>query len=226
MTSITLKAGAGAALVTLLAMETAGAADLGRPRNVRPPDDFAPPVERPYSAVERWTGFYLGGTVERTWGDVISYNEIADFSFEQAGTVGTIFAGHNWQIGRSVLGLEADIGTGNTTGNGLVQTEINSFGSFRGRAGILLAPALLVYGTAGLAWSNMNFSLAGFDAGTHTLWGYQVGTGAELMLTNHVGVRLEYMYTELEKQKAALFGLSNDYLSESHTVRAGVSFKF
>ena len=222
---------AGSSAAILLTLSSAEAADLGRPRSVRPPEVYAPPpIERPYANLERWTGFYLGGTLGRSFGTGRSGEEPGDFTFEQDGAVGTLLAGYNWQLGGGVLGLEADIGTGNTksstaTGYGLLQSEVNAMGSFRARGGILVAPALLVYATAGLAWSNMDLTLNGADVATDTFWGYQVGGGAELMISHHVGLRLEYIYTDLERQRFNNLGVSG-IDPDHHTIRAGITFKF
>jgi outer membrane immunogenic protein len=226
---MTTRLGSAAVLLALTAA-TAPAADLGRPRS-RPPEDYAPPLEPPRAEADRWTGFYLGGTLGTMWGPGVASGDIGTYTFEQEGRVGTVFAGYNFQVGRSVLGLEIDVGTGNVTsstatGQGILRSELNSLGSARARAGFLVAPALLLYGTAGLAWSNMDFTVGNFNTVSDTLWGYQVGTGAELMLSRHIGLRLEYIYTDLGKQPFGHNGLNNGYDPDSHTVRAGISVKF
>lgn len=206
------------------------AADLGG-APVRPPRDFAPPYYEQRSEFERWTGLYVGGTLGYAFGDARARGDIGNFPFEQEGAVGTIFAGYNWQIGRTVLGVEADIGTGGfgaekVTPFGTLQTEVNAIGSFRARAGLLLSPALLVYGTAGLAWANMDIGFAGLTHQSETFFGWQIGTGAELMVSRNVTLRLEYLFTDLEKSGVVHSGQTNGYDMEFHTVRAGVSFKF
>jgi outer membrane immunogenic protein len=208
---------------------TAAAADLDRPRYKHPPAAYAP-VE-PIYGVERWTGFYLGGTLGQSFGAGLLNGDLGSYTFDLDGTVGTIFAGYNWQVGSAVIGLETDVGTGNSkasalTGFGKVDAELYAMGSFRARAGLLVTPALLVYGTAGLAWSNMDFTVAGLDTNSRTLWGYQVGAGAEFMVSSNVGLRLEYIYTDLEAQRVDQLGISNVFDPDHHTVRAGVSFKF
>lgn len=208
----------------------AAAADLGPPPSARPPADFRPPYGRGYD-ISPWAGFYFGGTVGQTWGSATTGGDIGKWPFDQDGTVGTIFAGYNWHLGNTVFGLETDLGTGSVSGSaltdlGVLRTELNSFGSFRGRAGFLVSPALLVYATAGLAWQNMDFTLDGLETSSKTLWGYQVGLGTELMLSNHVGVRFEYIYTDLEKTDVTHSGLKSTYDPDHHTLRAGVTFKF
>lgn len=207
------------------------AADLGAPRVVRPPEDFAPPVGRPYLEMERWTGFYFGGTLGGTFGRGRTDGDIGSYPFDQEGKAGTIFAGYNWQLGPAVLGLETDIGlsdvgSATTTALGVLRSESGAFGSLRGRAGLLVSPAMLVYGTVGLAWANMDFKLDGFAAESKTLTGYQVGLGTEYLLTNNVGLRFEYMYTDFSRATLDHSGLKSAYEPDHHTLRAGISFRF
>lgn len=221
---------AGAMLGALsFAPAPAVAADLGG-RPVRPPRDYAPAYEsRP--ALDLWTGFYFGGTVGSSFGDALASGDIGNFSFSQEGFQGTLFAGYNWQVGRTVLGLEADIGTGNfgaktNTFFGPLETQMNAIGSLRARAGLLITPALLLYGTGGLAWANMDVGYQGLDHKSQTFFGYQVGGGMEYMMTNNVALRFEYIYTDLDKEKILHSGQTNFYNPDFHTVRAGLSFKF
>jgi outer membrane immunogenic protein len=68
--------------------------------------------------------------------------------------------------------------------------------------------------------------VAGLDTTSRTLWGYQVGAGAEFMVSSNVGLRFEYIYTDLEAHRVDQLGVSNVFDPDHHTVRAGVSFKF
>lgn len=218
-----------AVAVVTAAAHPAVAADLGPPPPTRPPADFAPPI-RAYD-VSPWTGFYLGGTIGSTWGSSTTGGDIGAWAFDQSGTVGTLFAGYNWQLGRAVLGVEADIGIGNVTGTaitdiGTVTMTQNTFGSFRARAGILVSPSLLVYATGGLAWSNMDFALDNLETVSRTLRGYQIGAGSELKISDKVNLRFEYIYTDFGTTTVTHSGLTNTYDPTSHTVRAGISFKF
>lgn len=205
------------------------AADLGGERTGR--GGHYPPPPDNYLEIERWTGFYLGGTLGYGWGDGRTSGDIGSFPFEQSGTIGTIYAGYNWQLGRTVLGLEADIGTGDfgtseTTPSGALKSSLNALGSFRGRAGFLVSPALLIYGTAGLAWADMDFQMVGDKARSETFFGYQVGIGAELMVSNNVTLRLEALHTGFDSERVVHSGMTNGFEPDFDTVRAGISFKF
>ncbi len=216
------------ALAGVSLFEPATAADLGGARPVRPPADFAPP--QPYN-YDRWSGFYLGGTLGYGWGEGQSKGQLGTFAFDQSGMVGTVFAGHNWQMGSTVFGLEADIGTGGLSAGrfsagGNFQSELNAMGSLRGRLGFLVTPSLLLYGTAGLGWANMDFNVAGGQSRAETFLGYQVGLGGELMMSSNVALRLEYIYTDFGNERVIHNGQTNIYDPDFSQVRAGISFKF
>lgn len=140
-----------------------------------------------------------------------------------AAFTGGLQAGHNWQIGRFVLGPEIDFNY-----NGVDQTDIVNrplgapaagnfihnvsqkldwFGTVRARAGVTIVPEWLVYVTGGLAYGHVSsdtrvlFSV-GDDhyAGSHstTRVGWTVGSGSEWALPRLVG-QLEYLYIDLGK---------------------------
>ncbi|MGE5511974.1 MAG: outer membrane beta-barrel protein [Bacteroidota bacterium] len=217
----------GATLLVLTGLHNqAAAADLGGAPARRPPPDYEPPYR---TDLERWTGFYIGGTAGYSFGTGSVSGDIGDFSFDQNGVVGTLLAGYNWQIGRSVLGIEADVGTGDfgTSGStGALDSQLNVFGSLRARAGYLISPALLIYATAGAAWADMDFKIAGTSTQSETFFGYQVGGGGELAISPRTMLRLEYIFTDLGSERVTQSGLSNTFDPDFHTVRAGVAFKF
>lgn len=218
------------ALVGVSLFEPVLAADLGGNRPIRPPEDFAPPLARPYN-YDRWAGFYLGGTLGYGWGEGRTGGQIGNFAFDQSGMVGTLFGGYNWQMGSIVTGFEADLGTGGlsasrVTPSGILESDLNAMGSFRGRLGFLATPSLLLYGTAGLGWANMDFNVAGGQSRSETFVGYALGFGGEMMVSSNISLRLEYLYTDLGSERVIHNGQSNTYDPDFSQVRAGVSFKF
>ena len=146
------------------------------------------------------------------------------------------YLGYDWQIGRALLGIEGDVGfadqtttllgsfypatpfataTGSPTNSFSVRTSWDA--SLRARAGYLIDPAVLLYGTAGPSWihvettSNCSTLLAadgacaaagatGFTPATitnsHTRLGYTVGGGAETMLGTNWILRAEYRFSD------------------------------
>lgn len=216
-----------AAAVTAIA-QPALSADLGG-SPYRPLDGSPRANYRPLD-IERWTGLYFGGTLGYGFGATEVRGGSGAFDLDANGGVGTLFAGYNWQSGRAVLGLEADIGTGYLddsvgAGLGLVSSDLNVMGSFRARAGYLVTPAFMVYGTAGLAAASFDFRANGSTA-SETLLGYQVGAGTELAITPNWSMRMEYIYTDFGPESINHAGLTNTYDPDFHTVRAGFSFKF
>jgi outer membrane immunogenic protein len=130
----------------------------------------------------RWAGFYLGAHIGQGWGN----NEWRDYGDPMNGTNypgpdahygidGFLAGGHigyNWQVGRTVLGVEADASWANITGLGnnapshdpawapggcfLVDrgcdTEIQALGTLTARLGYAFHNTL-VYVKGGAAWA-------------------------------------------------------------------------
>jgi outer membrane immunogenic protein len=158
-----------------------------------------------------------------------------------AGTfIGGIQAGYNWQWGAYLAGLEADFqAVGRTDTGGLattvgpfpfftaaevINTQIQSssrldyFGTVRGRLGYLVTPALLAYGTGGLAYGQVKASTSisqsnndcaafpgdcvasnAFTSGstTQTRTGWTAGGGLEWMFAQRWSAKVEYLYYDL-----------------------------
>ncbi|WP_094193695.1 outer membrane protein [Bradyrhizobium viridifuturi] len=134
-------------------------------------------------------------------------------SSNPSGMIGGGQVGYNWQWQNWLLGLEADIqgsdqradgalcsATGCATGPLLINANyrLDWFGTFRGRAGILAAPQLLLYATGGLAYGHFDAnapSLPSSWGATHTGW--TVGAGGEVALDSHWSIKAEYLYMDL-----------------------------
>src|SRR5713101_1231828 len=87
------------------------------------------------------------------------------------GVIGGAQAGYNWQASNWLFGLEADIqGSGEKGSSTIVCVacgdgpsniisnlthKLDWFGTVRGRAGILVTPTVLLYGTGGLAYGDV-----------------------------------------------------------------------
>jgi outer membrane immunogenic protein len=216
-----LRSAALAAALLLGTSLTATAADLGgkpgRPYAAEPPPGNWQPLQ-----IEQWTGLYFGATYGYADGDIRWADAI---DIEQSGGIGTLFAGYNLQLGRAVIGVEADVwGLGDVSGSdasGVVGAELDRLYSVRGRLGFLATPALLVYATGGGAWASYDLNNGGKESVDFS--GYQVGGGTELMLSPHWTVKLEYLFTDLGSEDGSGLGTFDPDL---HTVRAGLSFRF
>lgn len=179
-----------------------------------------------------WSGLYVGLNAGIGWND----SQVAsDFDFqgqnaqslvdqidgEQSAFTGGGMLGYNLQYGRVVLGAEAelnylgfndndqtvrDLDVYSTTKD--VSLEASWYGTLRGRAG-LAALGILLYGTGGIAYGNMeaSASVSASDIATgesvkwdgssdSTNWGWVAGAGVEYGISN-VSLGLEYLYIDL-----------------------------
>lgn len=206
---------------------------------------------------------------------VLPPGSITSSSFDMNGGIAGGQAGYNWQTGNYVLGVEADAqwsgergsaayrcaataGGGvclptltflppGATGTNLALSEsLEWFGTVRGRAGFLVTPKVLLYGTGGLAYGSIKTSgtLSGFNANgvaiafagssSDTRVGWTVGAGVEAMITQNWTAKLEYLYMDLGRFNSATFTLapaapiganvSSDFTD--HILRAGINYKF
>jgi outer membrane immunogenic protein len=157
------------------------------------------------------------------------------FSGKADGLIGGGQFGYNWQLSPAwVAGFETDIqGIGDkasgastvtaptvgfpgvaVTTNLAVNKEVDYLGTVRGRFGWLYSPALLIYGTGGLAYggakasTNVASTLTGYGPGvlltpstgssfSDTRVGWTAGAGFEWKATSQWSVKLEYLYYDL-----------------------------
>jgi outer membrane immunogenic protein len=218
---------AGSALALVMGMASAEAADMLTPA----PAYKAAPMMPAYN----WSGFYAGLNVGALsdHGDI---NERAIFgapplfpltdgdSFQKSGFLGGGQIGYNWQLGQTVLGVEADAAWSNLkhtqnetfdpffNGKGgetsRFSSQIDWLATFRGRAGIAATPGLLLYVTAGAAlagekvtYNNITNSFGvppGSTAFTNTGFGWVAGLGAEYTLGSNWSVKGEYLHISLD----------------------------
>ena len=185
----------------------------------------APPIP---PVVYEWTGFYLGLNLGYSWGrsnDLSTLtNVLGTVLFTNTnrarmdGVVGGAQAGYNWQVTNWVLGIEQDIdGTGERAKRNFIcpagactgpavpfsmSQRLDWFSTIRGRAGYLVTPKILLYGTGGFAFGNVSTSESigaspiGF-AGTDTRYGWTAGAGIEGIIAPNWTARLEYLYIDL-----------------------------
>jgi outer membrane immunogenic protein len=133
-----------------------------------------------------WTGFYVGAHLGYGWEDNRTdvttlpspavFNEVPfSFNNKPSGILGGLQAGYNWQTGKFVWGVEADIsatdihGSSSTgpifvivppgvslAGSSHTNTQrMDWFGTVRGRLGFTATDRLLVYATGGLAYGHV-----------------------------------------------------------------------
>lgn len=238
------RCGATGSLAVTLALsvgagEPALAADLfpswhGYPYNP-PAQTYRRPSPGPYyTPQDYWSGAYIAGLIGYGFGTVDVKGDAGQFSFDQSGgTLGAI-AGYNWRARSWIVGLEGEFKGFNLDGSHLSPAlsstmDLNWMGSVRVRAGYLVAPALLIYATGGVAWTNYDLKvstpLVSASANTTSL-GWQIGVGAEMKLTEQWSLRLDYLYTDLGKTDVLTPGMSNTYSPDVQTIQLGLTYRF
>jgi outer membrane immunogenic protein len=158
-------------------------------------------------------------------------------NFHRDGAVAGGQFGFNWQVNSHwLVGAEADYQWSNLDGsvsssfrlgnvgatNMVASQTVDSFGTVRARAGVVLAPPLLLYGTGGFAFGQVHENLSvpavatkglpatgGFSyvctigtacfagAASQTLFGWSAGAGAEYAITTNLIFRTELLYVHL-----------------------------
>jgi len=193
------------------------------------------------AAVWSWSGFYLGAHAGYGFGSDPLTEPLnggpLTFTFPNSeGYVAGFQAGANWQTSRAVGGLEIDLsGTGiKGTSTATIPNFLNWTGvdkvqmlsSARARLGYLVTPDILLYGTGGLGWTEIDRTLTvtllpnqPFSIVTTPNWrfGWVAGVGGETRLWNTNWLaRLEYLHYD--------FGSSNEGFSAVSSGSAPLSF--
>ena len=230
----------------VLGASAAYAADLGPPMYKAP---YMPPPPPPLYS---WTGFYLGAN-GGFGGNNVNYSATfgglpVSTSLNSSGFLGGGQAGFNWQVApRWVIGVETDLDGTDISSNASATgpfatanagTKLDWFGTVRGRAGFLVTPAVLLYGTGGWAYGHTTSSATATAFGTTASVstgdmqnGWTAGAGVEYAFNPWLSLKTEYLYTDLGTATLAsgtFFGVpfTANEKTTFHTVRAGLNFKF
>jgi len=192
-----------------------------------------PPVRQAAPYFYHWTGFYAGAHFGYGWNKadrdvyILTTGEYNASSIQNsAGTFGGLQLGYNYQIGRTVLGVEGDfslasikgsITTLNSADNQIAavgDTHVKTLASIRGRLGYAFNE-ILVFGTGGIAFKTQDGSRtqyatastsgAAADFSTIPVFvekhsssnvGWTVGGGAEYAFDKNWSVTSSYRYTK------------------------------
>jgi outer membrane immunogenic protein len=173
-----------------------------------------------------WTGFYVGGNVGYSWGSsdtTVSFIDSTGVllgsganSFSLDGVIGGGQIGYNWQAGSWVWGLETDLQASGQSGSAsfvcaagcgsgpvteTLDQKLDWFGTLRGRLGFTVTPTVLLYGTGGLAYGDIQTDGVISDPTTFSIStikaGWTVGAGVEARITGNWTAKLEYLYMDL-----------------------------
>ena len=222
--------------------------------------DMLPMLKAPAPPAWNWSGFYIGGHAGYGWGHDPQSDQVFGTAgppigdINSQGVVWGFQAGANWQSGSWVGGLEIDLSGAGIKGSSSssadtisvfgTETETDRFdllGSARARFGFLPVPNVLVYGTAGPAWTEVTridegsvFAFGFFqdfrDANPSWRFGLAAGVGVEARLgdSNWLG-RVEYLHYDFGNSGSfpgETFGLVSSGPLTLDVVRAGLSYKF
>ena len=180
-----------------------------------------------------------------------------------AGRLGA-YAGWNFAVGPALIaGVEGDIAgivSGKKSHNGLpginygglapadsVSVSPDFDSSIRARFGYALSPEILVYGAAGVAIRDVDFSascpgnalnswcgVSESATATKTLVGWTFGAGVEHKLMDRVSVRLDYRYEDFGDTRVTFFPTTNfgadsfaaKVSQSSHVLALGITYRF
>ncbi|WEK04522.1 MAG: porin family protein [Candidatus Devosia phytovorans] len=216
---------------SLLASASAYAADLNW--NSAPSNNLYSP-----SAASSWSGFYIGANGGFAWGNHETRPITGGATTENnsgGGALGAT-AGYNLDMGGFVLGTEADLQwaaigySEDLAGGGEFKSDIDFFGTIRGRAGMTFGQ-VMPYVTGGFAAGRGTTSEPNGGGATvsqsATHMGWTIGAGLEAQATSNISLKAEYLYVDLGTQEYA--GLPSgglDVTQRFSVVRAGVNYKF
>jgi outer membrane immunogenic protein len=219
-------------------------------------------------ALYDWSGTYIGGVIGGAWGT----NDISDPGLGIVGTligvpviqtnnpsgfIGGIEGGSRYQFGKLVVGWEGDITWGN-----LNNTNTTTFTSPL-LAGIPFSRSItsdtkwvatavstlgiahnnwLLYGKAGVAWENVNYTdnwaVAGIPlfggTGSDNRTGWTVGTGLEWAFYQNWSAKVEYDYLDFGTKNVAIngsllgLGIQAGIQDNNHInqFKAGLNYRF
>ena len=233
MYRVSLRAASLAAIVTLaaLAHSPAFATDIHKPRAATPEprlEQVSPPGESVLS------GWYIGGLLGYGLAETDIGAPAGSFDFDADGAIAGGLIGWNFVNGPVLIGLEADLLGGDveasqTFGANTVNASVDWMAGLRARAGVNVAPQLLLFGAIGVAFAEIDLPTTGAGGGpaSETFSGLQYGAGAEAQLNGNWSLRLDYLYTDLESESVTYAGGNTvTYDPDIHQARAGLVYKF
>jgi opacity protein-like surface antigen len=171
----------------------------------------APPVNwmGTPSRVVNWTGIYLGFNAGYSFGGSDWTDSVTGFLSGSFGTSGFVLGGTvgaNYQVGSIVFGVEADGDWADASGFGTFTatplcaggclTKSSWLSTVRGRAGYAF-DRLLVYGTGGAAFGNVQANFSNDPVTSSTEAGWTVGAGVEWSFAPNWSAKGEYLFVDL-----------------------------
>lgn len=194
-----------------------------------------PPLvyEAPPVSPNLFAGWWIGGTLG---------GATANFDFSQtgadigaSGVLGGVTGGWNWQNGPIVIGLEGDALAAGINGsqsfNGganIAQPDIDAMLNLRLRAGVTVAPQVLLFVTAGGAWADVDLPIKGPGgaSGSGSFFGWSVGGGAEAAFSRNWSARFDYQFTDFDSNNVSYPGGDVKYDPDVSTYRGSLIYHF
>lgn len=208
--------------VSAVLVTGARAADLGT--------GHAPLFVTAKPAKQSWSGPYLGleGGVSNTLTEVKANGRTKELSRVDAAF--GLFAGHNWQVSRFVLGVEGaatyiggtEKGTHPTLG--AVSADAKWTVAAKARAGVPIGN-FLPYLSAGIAVSEHGLEVGG-DRQTSVQVGPVLGAGVEVALKDKWRIRADYSLTGIVNDTSRFNGTSVRRQSGNQRLMLGLSRSF
>lgn len=178
-------------------------------------------------------GWWLGGTIG---GASVSYDLApASGSVSSNGVLGGVVGGYSWQSGPYVIGVEGDFLASDISGSrrfngGLnqVSPSIDTMADIRLRAGYAVTPRVLLFGTFGGAWANVDLPITGLGGGIRetTFFGWSAGAGAELALNPNWSARIDYQFTDFDSETVSYPGGKQTFDPDANSFRGSLIYRF
>lgn len=227
-----------ASVTAALAMSlplAAAAADL--------PQRYAPPAPVMTTMPFNWAGGYVGVSAgymfdrtTRATGYGLAGNQFSKRYINGTnGFVGGVFGGYNFTAGNVVYGVEANVDYADShatrrTFHGIASTgsDLGFNGALRARLGYSLDRALF-YVNGGVALADVKYTatdVTGTAKKSSTEFGYTLGAGMEYAVTSNLLLRTEYAFTDYGDKTLATGGGRYNFETRTHTMKAGLGYKF
>jgi outer membrane immunogenic protein len=183
------------------------------------------PVYTKAPAAWSWEGQYIGVHGGYAWGDFTLVGGGVFIDSNLNGGFGGVQFGYLHHLSRNwLIGYEVDVSFGDL--NGLVggnTIEMRYFGTARTRLGYAQGPWLF-YGTAGLAWAQLD--LIGAGPLERAQIGYAVGAGIEYAFSRNWSARVEYLYIGFGDTDSNLIGAPIGTELSMSQLRLALNYRF
>jgi outer membrane immunogenic protein len=173
---------------------------------------------------DNWSGFYVGAHAGYGFGDSDTIGAIGDADWE--GFVGGGLAGYNIQYCDFVVGIEGDFGFGEIDdADGVVDDiDLEPNGHARIRLGVPM-DNIMPFVAAGVAIADIDLTVPGAGNDSETHFGFSVGGGVDVMMSENIIVRAEYLFDYYGEEAYAIGG-GVDVDGYTHTIRGALIWKF